>query len=366
MKFFCEKDNISGALLTVQKAIALRNPLPILSGILFELKENTLSLTATNLEMGIKCSIQVNGERNGSTVLPARQIVELTRRLPDATILFETNEDTFATSISYANSQAEFFGFPSSEFPTLPPVEGSSFALGGQVLKDILKQVLFAVGNDENRPVFTGVLVHLTEGEVVVVATDTHRLALRRKPLEGQTIKDAQIIIPGKTFSELNKIVDGSDEVLVTVTENQVFFSVNETIVMSRLIEGKYPNYKQVIPTEFKTTLKMNNKNLLESLERSCLLLQEGKQTIKLKLSSNKLLITVNTELGRICEELDMELTGEVFDISFNAKYLIDTLKALNSEDALVKLTGPTSAGIVKSPDSDDYQALVLPIWVEN
>ncbi len=362
MKFFCEKDNILDPLLTVIRAVAIRNPLPILSGILFELEDNILNLTATNLEMGIKCTIQVKGEKNGNTVLPARQLVELVRRLPATTALLETDYET----IAYGESVARFHGFPSMEYPSLSLIEGYTFSLKGELLKDMLKQVLFAAGTDENRPIFTGVFLQIKDGEITLVATDTHSLALRKQPLKVGEQEDIKVVIPSKTLSELNKIISPDTDVTITITDNQIFFVTGDTTVMSRLIEGKFPDYKQVIPDSFKSTLKVNSEDLLESLGRAYLLAVEGNQSVKLKPSGDKLTITTDTELGSIREELAIELEGEAFDIYFNAKYLIDVVNALNDKNVVLKLTGPTSAGIVKSPDCDDYLALILPMWVDN
>ncbi|HZK19043.1 MAG TPA: DNA polymerase III subunit beta, partial [Clostridia bacterium] len=352
MKFFCGKDNILDPLLKVTRAIAVRNPLPILSGILFELKDNTLNLTATNLEMGIKCTVQVNGEKDGNTVLPARQLVELVRRLPSTTALLETDYDTNATTIAYGESVARFHGFPSMEYPSLAFAEGYTFSLKGELLRNMLKQVLFAAGTDENRPIFTGVFLQIEDGEMTMVATDTHSLALRKQSLELEGSVRTKIVIPSKTLAELNKIIAPEEDITVTITENQIFFLTGDTTVMSRLIEGKFPDYKKVIPDNFRSTIKADSKGLLEALGRAYLLAVEGNQAVKLQPSDEKLIITADTELGSIREELEMELEGEAFDIFFNAKYLIDVINALNSESVLLNLTGPTSAGIVKSPDS--------------
>jgi len=362
MKIICTRQNLIQGVTTAQRGVSSKNPMPILSGILLSAKDNRLELQATDLEMGIQCSIPANIQEEGSIVLPAKYMGEIVRRLPDAPIQIDTGQGTNAL-IRYGQSEIIINGFEADEFPAFPaPQRKNSLTLSEENLKEMLRQVLFATSVDENRPVFTGVLMEISNGSLKLVATDTHRLALRNEKIE-QKADELSIIIPGKALNELARVIGTPDrQVELSFGENQIIFSMEDTCLISRLIEGQFPNYRQVIPNGYRTRLRMKTKELLEAIERASLLARVGTQIVRLTIEEEKIIISANTEVGRIHEEVSTFLDGETTSISFNAVYLIDALRSVGSENIYLDLSGPLSPGILRPVEADNYISLILPV----
>lgn len=363
MRVIATKEQLVNAVQIVQRAVSVRNPLPILSGIRFEAVENKIFLTATDLDMGIRCSFAAEVIEPGAAVLPARYVSELVRRLPDVPVFLSAETTTGSVTIQYGQSETSINGYPAEEFPDFPLPNGDlTFDLPVEVLKGVVKQVVFAVANNENRPVFNGVLFELKDGNLQVIATDTYRLAWRRLPLENCEKIDINIIIPGKTLIELVKIIEPEKIVNITVTENQILFRADDTCLISRLIDGQFPNYKQVIPNNYLTRIRLKTKELAEATERASLLTKDGSPIVKMSLEQNKLVVSVNTEVGRVHEEIPVFQEGEPFQVAFNARYLGDVLKAMGSEEISMELTGPLSPGVLRPVDDKEYLSLLLPV----
>lgn len=366
MRFVSNKENLAYAIQVVQRAVSLKNPLPILSGIKFETEDDRVSLTATDLEIGIRCSVPAEVLEHGVAVLPAKYIGELVRRLPDFPVILDLDQNTGSVTVKYGQSEASINGFPAEEFPEFPMPESEiNFAVPEDVLKEVIRQVVFAAGTDENRPVFTGVLFEINGGYAQAVATDTHRLAWRRFPLDNSEDFDISFIVPGKTLNELSKIIGEADKaVKVTVAKTQVLFVTEDTCLISRLIDGQFPNYKNVIPREHIAKVRLKTRDLADATERASLLTKEGSPVVKLNLDGNSLVVSVNTEAGRVREELPVYLEGEPVQVAFNARYLSDVLKVVGSDEITIEFTGPLSPGIIRpAGDGDkDYFSLVLPV----
>ncbi|PHJ37784.1 DNA polymerase III subunit beta [Desulforamulus profundi] len=362
MKIICTRQNLIQGVSTAQRAVSAKNPLPVLSGILLTARDNRLELQATDLEMGIQCIIPCNVQEEGSIVLPAKYLGEIVRRLPDAPIQIETTQSTNAV-ISYGQSEITINGFQAEEFPSFPNPQGkNSLALPEEELKEYLRQILFATSPDENRPVFTGVLMEIFDGQIRFVATDTHRLALRDVKTTAE-VSDINVIIPGKTLNELARVIGAADkEVTISLGDKQVIFGMEDTLLISRLIEGQFPNYRQVIPQGYKTRVRVKTKDILEAVERASLLARVGTQIIRLNIEEEKIVISANTEVGKIHEEVPVYLQGEPMQIAFNALYLIDALRANGSENIYLDMSGPLSPGILRPVGGEDYLSLVLPV----
>ncbi|ABO48554.1 DNA polymerase III, beta subunit [Desulforamulus reducens MI-1] len=362
MKIICTRQNLIQGVTTAQRAVSAKNPLPILSGILLTAKDNKLKLQATDLEMGIQCVVPCTTQEEGSIVLPAKYLSEIVRRLPDSPIQIESNQGTNVI-IRYGQSEITINGFDAEEFPTFPkPQSKNSLTIPEEELKEYLRQILFATLSDENRPVFTGVLMEILNGTLRLVTTDTHRLAMREIK-DSSVDNDINIIIPGKTLNELTRVIGAADQqVTISLGENQIIFGMEDTLLISRLIEGQFPNYRQVIPQGHKTRIRLKTKDLLEASERASLLARVGTQIIRLNIEEEKIILTANTEVGRIHEEVPVYLQGESLQISFNAMYLIDALRAIGSDNIYFDLSGPLSPGILRPVEGDDYLSLILPV----
>ncbi|GAB6159138.1 DNA polymerase III subunit beta [Desulfotomaculum varum] len=362
MKVICTRQNLVQGVSTAQRAVSAKNTMPILAGILITAQDHHLEFQATDMEMGIQCTVPCTVQEAGSIVLPAKYLGEIVRRLPDAPIQIETGQGTNVV-IRYGQSEISINGFQDEEFPVFPKQVGkTSITIPEEDLKEYLRQILFATSTEETRPVFTGVLMELSEGNMRLVATDTHRLALRDVKINTD-ISDVSMIIPGKTLNELARVIGAADkEVTISLAENTVIFGMEDTVLVSRLIEGQFPNYRQVIPQSYKTRIRVKTKELLESVERASLLARVGTQIIRLHIEQDKIIITANTEVGRIHEEVAVYLQGEPIQIAFNATYLIDALRACGSDSIYLDLSGPLSPGILRPVEGEDYLSLILPM----
>ena len=368
MKFTANKDNLSFGVQVVQRAVSSKNPLPVLSGILLKLKNGQLIFTATDLEMGIECSVPVDTGEEGGVVLPSKYFGEIVRKLPDVKISLDVNKENNSTSIKYGQSEFNLLGLPADDFPILPSIDSeSTLIIKQEIFKNMIKQVSFSVSSDDNRPVFTGILVEIENGSIRLIATDTHRLAYRSGKIENLDLDFSKsVIIPGKTLNELNRIMNSDSEKLkIAFGDNQIVFEMPGIRLISRLIEGQFPNYKQVIPQGCKTKIKIKTKELLEATERASLLAKEGSNVIKLNITSEKMIISSNSpEIGKIEEQINIEIEGEETQIAFNSKYLIDVLKVIDVDEILLELTGSLSPGIIKPLEGEDYVYLILPIRI--
>lgn len=364
MKIVTSKETLNNAIQVVQRAVSIRNPLPILAGIKFETLEDRVFLTATDLDIGIRCSFPAEILEQGTVVLPAKYISELVRRLPEAPVFIEADPTTGSAKVQYGQSETRINGYPPEEFPEFPiPAGINTFALPGDLLKEVVRQVVFAAGNDENRPVFMGVLLEINGGELQVVATDTYRLAWRKVKLENCEELDINLIIPGKTLNELARIISSYDQKIeITVAKNQILFVADNVWLISRLIDGQFPKYKQVIPKNYDLRVRLKTKELLDAAERASLLAREGSPVIKLQVNQDMLVVSAASEAGRVHEELSVFQEGEPLQVAFNARYLGDVLKIIGTDEIMFEFTGPLSPGIIKPVGDIEYLSLLLPV----
>ncbi|KNZ68498.1 DNA polymerase III subunit beta [Thermincola ferriacetica] len=367
MEFTSNKNNMVYGVQVAQRAVSPKNPLPILSGILMKLKNNNLCLTATDLELGIECTVPVNGSSEGSVVLPAKYLSEIVRKLPDVLIEFSVEKENNVATLKYAQSKTTIHGYPADEFPLLPSLDGeTTYVIKQELFKNMIKQVTFATAADENRPIFTGVLFEVEGDELRLVATDTHRLALRIGAIgsHGYSGEKTSALIPAKALNEIVRIMPPeNEEVKIIFSNNQVVMELDNIRLISRLIEGQFPNYKQVIPQGCKSKIRLNTREFLDAVERASLLAKDGSNVIRLAVQNHTLIINSNSpDIGTIHEELPIVLEGEETQIAFNSKYLIDVLRVIDAEEVFLELTGSLSPGIVKPVEGDNYLYLILPV----
>lgn len=367
MKIIATKENLLEGINTVQKAVSNKNTIPILAGIHLKAEDNKLHFRATDLELGIECVVPVQVINEGEIVLPARHFSDLVRKLPNTKIIINYLPDIIGVSIQYDEAEVNLKGWPSEEFPLIPDLEGNFLiTLDTNLLKNMIKQTLFATANDENRPIFTGVLFEIEENQLFMVSTDTHRLVLKIGKISNNVEKKLSLIIPGKTLAEVSRIIKDESEELLTIkgNNNQISFETTDIKIISRLIEGKYPNYKQVIPSEYRTLFKVKTKALQETIERANLFASEkdGTSVIKMQIFDGFLEVTSRSEMGHVEEKLPIYLEGDNTEIAFNAKYFLDALKVIDAEDINMTLSGSLSPGIIKSDNHDNFTYLILPL----
>lgn len=367
MKIICSQKKLNAAVNIVQKAVSTKTTLPILKGILLEAKDNKLKLVGNDLDIGIENHIEANIVREGSIVISSRLFGDIIRKLPDSDIEIDVDGQN-NISIKCQNSDFKLVGQPSIEFPDLPYVEEeNTYLIGQDLFRNMVRQTIFATSQDETRPVLTGALIEIGENNISMVAIDGYRLALRKAYIDTNIFNKA--VIPGKTLSEVSRILGNESEgdIHISFTDKHILFTIDEIKIISRLLEGEFINYEQIIPREFNSKVKVKTRDLLNSIERASLLAKEGKNNlIKFSIKDESMAISSNVEIGSVKEEVDIELEGDDIDIGFNSKYLIEALKVVDSEDINLEFTTSVSPCIMKPGDNENYTYLVLPVRLSN
>src|SRR6187551_254384 len=349
MKFSVTKEKLLAGLQTVQNVVSTRTTLPILSNVLLQAAGDQIRLTTTDLDVGVSGGITAQIEKPGATTLPARRLATIVRELPAADIQIEVDSKNVA-SIRCGQSFFKILGLPEEEFPPLPKFDDTrTFTIPQQALRDALKKTSYAISTDETRYVLNGILFSFKENKLTMVATDGRRLALVDLEMEFPRSQEADIIVPTKCVTELARLLGDEGEVKMSVSENQVAFDLNKTLLVSKLIEGNYPNYRQVIPGEAKERVKLEREMFLNSLRRVSLLASDKSHSVKLNFSKNNLDITANTpEVGEAKESLAIAYKGREFSIAFNPEFLMAPLRALTEDEVFLDLIDEMSPGVVK------------------
>jgi DNA polymerase-3 subunit beta len=366
MKFTCSKDELSRAVQIVQKAVSNKPNMPILSGIYINAADNQLDLQATDYELGISCKITAAIDEPGTMVLSGKYFQEVVRRLPGDNVSITTNDADHTALITSNTAQFNLLSLPAVEFPVLQPLQGTvSFTIRDNIFRDLIKKTVFACSTDESRPVFTGALLEAADADVRMVATNTHRLAIKKEILDDFT-GNVNIIIPAKILNELAKISssDVPSDITVNCTSNQISFAFDNVYIKSRLIEGKFPDYNRVIPSNFQTEILLNTAAFSDAVERVSLISRAGDyNVISLSFKRDTVVISSNNpEIGKAEEAVKINLSGSELDISFNAKYVTDILKNITSESIYFSLNTPLSPASIRPFDDESYNYIITPV----
>lgn len=373
MEFSIKRDYFITQLNDTLKAISPRTTLPILTGIKIEATNEGVVLTGSDSEISIEITIpnQVDGEdivevkEPGSVVLPGRFFVDIIKKLPGKDVKLSTNEQ-FQTLITSGHSEFNLSGLDPDQYPLLPQVSSDdALQLPIKVLKNIIAQTNFAVSTSETRPVLTGVNWLIQQNELICTATDSHRLAVRKLKLE-EEIEDKNVIIPGKALAELNKIMTENEEHIdIFFASNQVLFRVGHINFISRLLEGHYPDTSRLFPENYEIKLGLDNNDFYHAIDRASLLAREGGNNV-IKLSTGDALVELSStspEIGTVKEEVTaQDVEGGNLKISFNSKYMMDALKAIDNDEVEVEFFGTMKPFILKPKDDDTVTQLILPI----
>src|SRR5216684_117470 len=349
MKFSATKEKLLEGLQHVQNVVSTRTTLPILSNVLLQASGNEVHLTTTDLDVGVRGSFEAEVDKEGATTLPARRLFNIIRELPSSEIRIEVDGKN-AASIRSGQSFFKILGLPEEEFPPLPKFENATVVTIRQKdLRDGLRKTAYAISTDETRYVLNGVLFSFKENKLTLVATDGRRLAMLDIELEFPRSHEADIIVPTKAVTELQRLLAEDGEVKVSVASGQIAFDLNKTLLVSKLIEGNYPNYRQVIPSEAKERVTLERETFLNSLRRVSLLASDKSNSIKLTFSKNNLDITANTpEVGEAKESLPVNFKGKDFTIAFNPNFMMDPLRNLEADEVYLDFIDELSPGVIK------------------
>ena len=355
----------------VTRALSARPAKQILEGVLMETSEEGVFLTCTDGSLTIKTCVSADIHREGQAVLPGKLFSELVRKLPGGSVDIAVNEK-MAASIRCLKSRTTLTGMSPAEFPPMMPIEdGNQIQLPQKKLKEMIGKVVFAIATDESRQILTGCLLEVTPREARLVGLDGFRLALQRfeSDFTLPNGKDMmQAIIPGKVLTELGKIMADDDEpVTFTMDKTRLLASFGQTQLSSVLLAGEYINYKQILPSEWQSRIKVNRDALNTAIDRASLMAREGKNNlIRMHVDDGLLSITSNAELGDVLEELEIQLEGKAIDIAFNARYISDVIRNISDEELCMRFNSNVSPCVICPPEGDQYTYLVLPVRVFN
>jgi len=362
MKIQTTKETLLNNIQIVQNIVTPRVSLPILSNILLETIDKKLKLTTTDLDVGISCEYPIEVIESGAITVPTKRFADIIRELPEGQVTITTRKNNMV-DIQMETCEFKIMGLPKEEFPKLPEFKDKeAIKIEQTTLKEMLLKTSFAISHEEARYVLNGLLFKIENNKIYFIATDGRRLALIEKKLIDTTQKSINIIIPSKTITELNRNLKEEGELSVILGENQVLFDLGEVIIISRLIEGEFPDYRQVVPAEQKDKIKINRERLLSAVKRAALLSTQDYQAVKLEVFKNKLVVSKSTpDVGESREELESEYVGKELIIGFNPAYIIDVLKNLQDEIVNLEISDSEKPGIIRS---DGYLYIVLPMKI--
>ncbi|HBJ9430742.1 TPA: DNA polymerase III subunit beta [Listeria monocytogenes] len=378
MKFVIERDRLVQAVNEVTRAISARTTIPILAGIKIVVNDEGVTLTGSDSDISIEAFIPliendeviVEVESFGGIVLQSKYFGDIVRRLPEENVEIEVTSN-YQTNISSGQASFTLNGLDPMEYPKLPEVtDGKTIKIPINVLKNIVRQTVFAVSAIEVRPVLTGVNWIIKENKLSAVATDSHRLALREIPLETDIDEEYNIVIPGKSLSELNKLLDdASESIEMTLANNQILFKLKDLLFYSRLLEGSYPDTSRLIPTDTKSELVINSKAFLQAIDRASLLARENRNNVikLMTLENGQVEVSSNSpEVGNVSENVfSQSFTGEEIKISFNGKYMMDALRAFEGDDIQISFSGTMRPFVLRPKDAanpNEILQLITPV----
>jgi len=349
MKFSVAKDKLLEGLQTVQNVVSTRTTLPILSNVLIRAENGALHFTTNDLDCGMSCSVEAKIEKPGGTTIPARRLTGIVKELPASEVSVEVDGKN-AASLTCGASFFKMMCLPEDEFPALPKLEkAKAFTLHQKALKDALRKTSYGVSIDETRYVLNGILFSFKENKLTLVATDGRRLALVDIELEFPRSNEVDVVIPSKCITELQRLLGEEGDVKLAVGENHVSFEAGGKLLVSKLIEGNYPNYRQVIPAESRERITIERELLLTAVRRVSLLSSDKSNSVKLVFTKNNLEITANTpDIGESHESLAISYKGKEFSVAFNPGFLMDPLRNLTEDEIHLEVSDEMSPGVIK------------------
>jgi DNA polymerase-3 subunit beta len=371
MKFKINRDHFSNGLQQVLNVVGSKATMPILSNVLIEAEKDNISLTTTNLDLGIRCKIKAEVKETGSVTLPVKRLATIVRELPNVDVSLDSSPN-HQVKLTSGGSQFRIMGIGKDEFPPLPDFgEDKSFSLEQPELVNMLKSVAYAQSADETRYILNGVYLNFHDGKLSLVATDGRRLALISKELEFPAANAGSIILPAKTVAELLRLLDKGAKMKISFNERRAAFQigtdkdtsglVENIYLFSKVVEGNYPNYQQVIPKETHQRIKLERELFLQCVHRAALVCSEKANSVKIKLSSNLLEITASSpDFGESHEAMAISYSGPDLQVAFNPQFILDPLRALAKDEVFFELKDEVSPGVFKTLES--FICVIMPV----
>jgi DNA polymerase-3 subunit beta len=363
MKIICTKSELLHGVNIVLKAVPSKTTMPILECILIDASSGEIKLTANDMELGIETIIKGTIKENGIIALNAKIFSEIVRKLPDNDVTIETDSNE-QTLITCEKAKFNISGKSGEDFSYLPYIEKNKFiSLSQFTLKEVIRQTIFSIADNDNNKLMTGELFEVNQNELKVVSLDGHRISIRKVKLK-ENYDDEKVIVPGKTLIEVSKILSGEveDEVKIFFTPNHIVFEFDQTVVVSRLIEGQYFKINQMLSNDYETKVTINKKELLNCIDRATLLVRENdKKPIIIQIGNELMELRMNSSIGSMNEQIDIYKEGKDILIGFNPKFLIDALRVIDDEEVDIYLVNPKAPCFIRDQE-ENYIYLILPV----
>ena len=363
MQIICSKANLLNGVQIVSKAVPNKTTMSILECILIDASRGSITLTANDMELGIETTIEGDILEKGIIALDAKIILDMVRKLPDNDIVIETDA-SYKTTITCEKAKFSILGISGEDFSYLPMIEREeSIVLSQFTLKEVVRQTIFSISDNDNNKLMTGELFDINDNMLKVVSLDGHRISIRKIELKN-SYAPRKVVVPGKTLNEVSKILPGGadSDVKIFFTPKHIVFEFDQTTVVSRLIEGEYFRIDQMLSSEYETKVKGNKKELLNCFDRATLLIKEGdKKPIITNITDGGMELKINSNLGSMKEEMDIEKSGKDLMIGFNPKCLIDARRVIDDEEVDLYMVNPKAPCFIKNPE-ESYIYLILPV----
>jgi DNA polymerase-3 subunit beta len=363
IKVTVSRDELVQKLAVVARAVSARTTVLVLGGILLRAENGELHLAATDMELSLRTSLEAQVDGEGAVVVPGKMLVDLVRLLPDEDVEIEHRPDEGVVRVESGTYSSRLHTYNADDFPRLPEIEAiGTFQVDKEALLDTVGRVSRSASRDESRPVLTGILARFEGGKLVMAATDSYRLSVKETQLDEPLDGSLEANVPARTLQELGRIAGSADAIGVAALENQVVFTVDDVVLSSRLVEGRFPNYQQLLPESYEHELRVSRDELLEVVRRVGLLAQKN-APLRLRFSEGTLDVSAQTpDVGEASEALPVPFQGEPLEIGFNPEFFREGLESAESEELILKLISPLRPGLIQSGDEGGFIYLVMPI----
>ena len=364
MRISMKKTDLLKVIQVLQNVVSARASIPILSHVMLKADDAAVKISATDLEIGVNCSVPAVVEEKGAFTLPGKTFFDIVRFAPEDTVFLEGDDEK--VEIKSGKSRFKINCLPADEFPRIPDAgrEGG-FNLSQKEVKHLVRKTLFAVSREESRYALNGVLLSVAGGELTAAATDGRRLSLLKKNIDDKEFRKTAIL-PAKGLSELGRMAEGSEEdVNVFMGENEVLFRTKDMVLMARLIKGEFVDYEKIIPRDYSVRVPLERESFMSLLKRASILMSESSRMVKIILSGDRMVITASTEIGESSDELEIDYAGEEIAMAFNPEYLVDYLQNENSEELFLDIVNPKSPVVFRPAGDEDYLYIVMPLKLQ-
>jgi len=366
VKISCLRTDLASAVSNVSRAVSAKATIPALEGVLIKAYGSSLNISGYNLEIGITTDVEANVKEEGEIVLSARLFLEIVRKLPEEIMSLET-DDRMVTYITCGKADYQIVGMSSVEYPDLPTFQQTdTIDVNAKVLRDMIRQTVYAVSDNNAKPIYTGSLFEIANGVLRIVAIDGFRMAIRSEQAVSES--NTAFVVPGKTQQEVLKLLtDDETTVNIIVGQRHITFHIKDYSVISRLIEGTFLDYKSTVPAGEKTTLVINTRQMIESVERMSLLNSDRVQSpVRCKFKENEIRLSCASAVGRASDEISVPVIGDSVEIGFNNRYMLEALKNTDTDEVRLVLNGPVSPIVIKPVKGDSFLSIVVPVRLAN